>query len=156
IRLNASQKVPVSAPLIIPFVDEKESPVLYAFWLKDRDDRTILFKTSADGANWPMENRSFTVADNERANRESGLSGLVMRTIIEGSREAVGPPRLFILFLTDNPAAGQQNTIFAKSINTRGAIEAADIELVSGNTGLYFSTRESGFAGTKVGATNFR
>jgi hypothetical protein len=159
IPINARQTVPISAPLIIPFIDPDDNPVLYAFWVRNRNDRAILFKKSNDGTSWPTVDMLF----NESANRESGLSGMVLNTVIEGQPAKgeslnLGPPRLFILFLTDSGAVGQNNTVFAKSIDKFGTLEAgglfffhADEVSVPGTPNFVRA-----FTGTKVGATSFR
>lgn len=82
---------PMSAPFIIPF-DKK----LYAFWARNADDRTLVYKSSADGQDWTGDPTSF----NETLYPYSGVTGLVMNSVVESPDP--GPERLHIFFLSNN------------------------------------------------------
>lgn len=130
----AGQTVPMGgAPYIIGLSNQ-----LYAFWLRHREDRTIVFKSSSDGQGWPGDPRSF----GESADFRSGLSGFVLNTIIENDPTLQsGPLRLHILFL----ANARNPLVFVKSIGTNGLIEAGNL-----------NTNERARAESQTGAAVFR
>src|SRR5262249_46549173 len=90
-------------PFLIPF-DKK----LYAFWIRNQDDRAILYKTSTDGQSWPDNPITF----NETVYPSSSISGLVMNSVVTGPDP--GPERLHIIFISNS----RNRDLLTKSLPT--------------------------------------